>query len=67
MSELKNYIDAVSRLPLDGVSHEKILGGTAAELLKLISSAYSRFQLPLQHFANQKIASLVLPFDGGFG
>jgi hypothetical protein len=36
MSELKNYIDAVRRLPLDGPSHEKILGGTAAELLKLV-------------------------------
>jgi hypothetical protein len=36
MSELKNYIDAVRRLPLDGASHEKILGGTAAELLKLV-------------------------------
>ena len=35
MSELKNYIDAVRRLPLDGASHEKILGGTATELLKL--------------------------------
>jgi aminocarboxymuconate-semialdehyde decarboxylase len=36
MSALKNYIDAVRRLPLDGASHEKILGGTAAELLKLV-------------------------------
>jgi hypothetical protein len=36
MSELKNYIDAVRRLPLHGASHEKILGGTAAELLKLV-------------------------------
>jgi predicted TIM-barrel fold metal-dependent hydrolase len=36
MSELKNYIDAVRRLPLDAASHEKILGGTAAELLKLV-------------------------------
>jgi hypothetical protein len=35
MSELKNYIDAVRRLPLDAASHEKILGGTAADLLKL--------------------------------
>ena len=36
MSELKNYIDAVRRLPLDGASHERIMGGTAAELLKLV-------------------------------
>ena len=35
ISELKNYIDAVRRLPLDAASHEKILGGTAADLLKL--------------------------------
>ena len=35
MSELKNYIGAVRRLPLDAASHEKILGGTAADLLKL--------------------------------
>ena len=53
MSELKNYIDAVRRLPLDGASHEKILGGTAAELLKLVSSAYS-VTVASTHFANQK-------------
>jgi hypothetical protein len=36
MSELKNYIDVVRRLPLDAASQEKILGGTAADLLKLV-------------------------------
>lgn len=35
MDELKNYIEAIRRLPLDDKSREDILGGTAARLLKL--------------------------------
>jgi predicted TIM-barrel fold metal-dependent hydrolase len=35
MKELQNYIEAIRALPLDGRSKERILGGTAAELLKL--------------------------------
>jgi aminocarboxymuconate-semialdehyde decarboxylase len=35
MDELKNYIEAIRRLPLDVQSKEDILGGTAARLLKL--------------------------------
>jgi hypothetical protein len=45
MSELKNYIDAVRRLPLDGASHEKILGGTAGGVIEarlvLLTPGYS--------------------------
>jgi hypothetical protein len=32
MDELKNYIEAIRRLPLDDKSREDILGGTAARL-----------------------------------
>jgi predicted TIM-barrel fold metal-dependent hydrolase len=35
MQEIRNYIAAVRRLPLEDRSKEQILGGTAAELLKL--------------------------------
>ncbi|HEV8725129.1 MAG TPA: amidohydrolase family protein [Candidatus Binatia bacterium] len=35
MKELKNYIEAIRNLPLDDKSIKKILGDTAAELLKL--------------------------------
>jgi predicted TIM-barrel fold metal-dependent hydrolase len=35
MRELKNYIETIRNLPLDQKSKEKILGGTAAVLLKL--------------------------------
>jgi predicted TIM-barrel fold metal-dependent hydrolase len=35
MDELKNYIEAIRRLPLDEQSKADILGGTAAQLLKL--------------------------------
>ena len=35
MQEIRNYIAAVRRLPLDDRNKEQILGGTAAELLKL--------------------------------
>ena len=35
MKELKNYIETIGNLPLDQKSKEKILGGTAALLLKL--------------------------------
>lgn len=35
MDELKNYIEAIRRLPLDDKSREDILGGTAARRLKL--------------------------------
>ena len=35
MDELKNYIEAIRRLPLDDKSREDILGGTAARLLTL--------------------------------
>jgi hypothetical protein len=34
-AELRNYIDAIKRLSIDASRIEKILGGTAAELLKL--------------------------------
>jgi hypothetical protein len=34
MKELRNYVEAIRALPLDGKSKERILGGTAAELLK---------------------------------
>jgi aminocarboxymuconate-semialdehyde decarboxylase len=35
MREIRNYIAAVRHLPLGDRSKEQILGGTAAELLKL--------------------------------
>jgi predicted TIM-barrel fold metal-dependent hydrolase len=35
MKELRKYIESVRNLPLDGKSKEQILGGTAAQLLKL--------------------------------
>jgi aminocarboxymuconate-semialdehyde decarboxylase len=35
MDELKNYIEAIRRLPLDEQSRQDVLGGTAARLLKL--------------------------------
>jgi hypothetical protein len=35
MTDLKSYIDAVRYLPLPAHSKEKILGGTAAELLRI--------------------------------
>lgn len=35
MQEIRNYIAAVSQLPLGDRSKQQILGGTAAELLKL--------------------------------
>jgi predicted TIM-barrel fold metal-dependent hydrolase len=35
MKELKNYIETIRNLPLDDKSIKKILGDTAAELLKL--------------------------------
>jgi len=35
MDELKNYIEAIRRLPLNEQSKEDVLGGTAARLLKL--------------------------------
>jgi aminocarboxymuconate-semialdehyde decarboxylase len=35
MKELKNYIETIRGLPLDGKSKERILGGTAAQLLKV--------------------------------
>lgn len=35
MTELKNYIEAIRRLTLDEAAKNKILGGTAAQLLKL--------------------------------
>jgi predicted TIM-barrel fold metal-dependent hydrolase len=35
MTELKNYIEAIRRLTLDEATKNKILGGTAAQLLKL--------------------------------
>ena len=35
MEALKNYIEAIRRLPLDEKSKEDVLGGTAARLLKL--------------------------------
>ena len=35
MSELRNYVDAVRRLPLSVKNREDMLGGTAAKLLKI--------------------------------
>jgi predicted TIM-barrel fold metal-dependent hydrolase len=35
MKELKNYIETIRNLPLDEKSKEKMLGDTAAALLKL--------------------------------
>jgi len=35
MSELKNYIESIRSLPLDEIAKDKMLGGTAAQLMKL--------------------------------
>ena len=35
MRELRRYVDAIRALPLDDKQKENILGGTAAELLRL--------------------------------
>jgi len=35
MSELKNYIESIRSLPLDETAKDKMLGGTAAQLMKL--------------------------------
>ena len=35
MTELRNYVDAIRKLPIEADNLERMLGGTAAELLKL--------------------------------
>jgi len=35
MTELRNYVDAIRKLPIEADNLERMLGGTAAKLLKL--------------------------------